>query len=244
MSGPASAVRGCGTRTEGGIYAETRLGSGGSPISSFLIDPPRPCDMESLGVSPIGVTLFKQGDVTHIIDYVGADSYPNVTDFIEEVFMYGASRKLSPLLDYSALSPKSRLMLVHGRAIIENWVELSQHIDWRNFACPKSLFEHSGTDGMLDQTTGVGCLGFSWQTIEHFKDFIEDPRERHVVREMPSFSYSGWHSPMDFEPKCHPGFFFSLPITNITVIRSETGEHEEAMKKVAPTTLPVLLEDS
>jgi len=101
---PAKAIpvlRGCGTRCRGGLYAECGMGPNGSPVENFLMDPPVLLDFARIGVIPRGTHLVERNGATHLFDWIGAESYPNVADFIEEVRRFGLSRRLSPKLDFS-----------------------------------------------------------------------------------------------------------------------------------------------
>ena len=80
-TGAIAVRRGCGTRKKGGIYFETGLGSYGKPLEHFIIDPPILVNDWSL--SPLGVQLVERDGVTHIVDWVGSEHYPNVADYLE-----------------------------------------------------------------------------------------------------------------------------------------------------------------
>lgn len=128
MSGAIPVQRGCGTRNEGAIYAEVGVSEHGLPLEDFLIDPPVILD-SALGVSPIGVTLITANDngqiVYHVADWIGANNYPNIWDFLGEARNFGISRRLPKSLDFSKLSAKSRLLCIHSRAVVLNSVQYS-----------------------------------------------------------------------------------------------------------------------
>ena len=95
--------RGCGERVAGGIYLETRLGPNGHPLECFFMDPPGPVDAGGLGLSPRGVSLIAgEGGITHVWDWVGGDSYPNVADILEEGRRLGFSRRIASTADFSS----------------------------------------------------------------------------------------------------------------------------------------------
>jgi len=81
-------VRGCGTRKKSGIYWEVKLGTGprARPLEEFLLDPPQPVPPH-LRISPRGVQPIEVGGVTHVIDWIGSENYPNVCDFLEECLL-------------------------------------------------------------------------------------------------------------------------------------------------------------
>lgn len=125
--------RGCGTREECGVYAESGLSVYGDPLEAFLFDPPLPFKAPSaLGVHlvdrPTPITdadgTVRTETVTHIVDHVGSSHYPFPADFIEEAREHGASRRLPPNVDLSRLSVHSRLLLVHSRGLVENAEEV------------------------------------------------------------------------------------------------------------------------
>lgn len=121
VEGAIAVPRGCGpARDEGGIYAEVGLSPVGLPLSFFLVDPPIPVSCAALGLTPVGVTLIEREGVTHVLDWVGSTHYPNVADFVEETLLFGLSRRLPQTLDFARLGPLSRIILVHGRAHIDN----------------------------------------------------------------------------------------------------------------------------
>ena len=76
MSTPVE--RGCGTRRAGGVYIDMGLvppdTPGARPVEDFIEDPPLIVSDElrmDLGVRPVGVTLARMGNTTHVIDWVG-----------------------------------------------------------------------------------------------------------------------------------------------------------------------------
>jgi hypothetical protein len=74
-------IRGCGTRTAGGIYLECAASPYGTvPMTDFLLDPPLPFEV----ACKLGVSLQERQDTTMVLDHVGASHYPNATDFIVE----------------------------------------------------------------------------------------------------------------------------------------------------------------
>lgn len=70
------------------MYLESGLVRGGSAIETMLVDLPMHIDPEEWGLSAIGVMTFQdEHGVTHVLDWVGADSYPEVADFVEECLL-------------------------------------------------------------------------------------------------------------------------------------------------------------
>ena len=224
MSFGAIAVqRGCGTRSEGGAYFEMGVGIGGLPIEAFLIDSPHVVP-SALKISPRGVQMIEQQQpgpdgeiqsVWHLVDWVGAEHYPNVADFVEEARRFGVSRRLPRNLDFSKITPESRLLLVHARAYVVNTSEYSQ---WR---CPKQFSDHA-PEKLLP---GQCCAGVWWRDITDHSGFDVERRD------MPSFSYFGHRAPEGLEPEYSPAIFMSVPCSRIAVVSGEgSGETMETVK--------------
>lgn len=122
--GAEAVERGCGRREAGGIYAEMGLSPVGRPIEHFLVEPesvmgiPKSLPLTPRGVLPLQDPFDEQ--VTHLVDWVGSESYPNLVDFLEEVRRFGLSRRLPDLesFPWEKIGPKSQIMLVHARTII------------------------------------------------------------------------------------------------------------------------------
>ena len=132
--------RACGRRFRGGVYAETRLSEDGLPIEFFVVDPPIPVEISQLGLASIGAQLIEITYTHHIFDIVGQEFYPYPADYVEETRHLGASRRLPANLDFSRLGASSRLMLIHARAMIENFVEYPQP---PKLICPKGIAPHT-----------------------------------------------------------------------------------------------------
>ncbi len=240
--------RGCGTRKQGGIYAEFGCGPGGSPIEDFLVDPPIVINPQDLGLTPVGVRLVERDGVWHILDWVGSESYPNVADYVEETRRAGLSRRLAKTLDFSKLTEQSRILLVHARAhtdvfhlYADRWTGL------RYNRCPKNIEAHSLPD-YPDM-----CAGFWWedvtgasadpilQTYVLGRSMSDQPRA--VIRRMPSFTYAAAAQPDDFAPAYRPAIFASFPIHRLVVIKGKHGEHKAGIQAASQSSLPVQTED-
>jgi hypothetical protein len=229
--------RGCGSRVVGGIYAEVKNGTGGSPIEAFLVDPPKAMDAQALGLADKGVRLVEIGGAWHVFDIVGKKYYPYVADFVEEGRRMGVSRRLPQNLDFEKLDPvQSRLVLLHRKALISN-VQEAGFLE-RYHICPKALPEHE--EGLLD---GM-CAAFWWQDFSA-KDLDEDG-----VRTMKNGDkYVGRLRPKGRDKSERElAVFMSLPITNLAVIRGRNAEEnarvQDVYKKVAgQSKFEVSLED-
>ncbi|MBL7164507.1 MAG: hypothetical protein ISS57_18125 [Anaerolineales bacterium] len=255
---PATSERACGKRIAAGIYAETRLSNQGQPIESYIVDPPKPIDIEKWGLTARGARLVEVGGVWHIFDIVGREHYPHVADIVEEIRCKGASRRLAGNLDFSRLTPESRLVLIHARAVIENFDEYPQP---PRVTCPR--FEH------LDRFEET-CAGLWWHDIpegdltadEHGQytrsipgevSYRATPRiEGLVLSGSTGLTVNSVEGPALSEvegvvPQYHHGIFMRLPVTNLTVIAGrnvqEEKEAEKAYQAVNQSSLPIFMEE-
>lgn len=240
--------RGCGTREQGGAYLEVPLSRNGKPVEHFLIDPPHPLDADALGMSPIGVKLIDDLEgrrtpdgkpLQHVVDWVGAQHYPNVADMVEEIRRFGLSRRIARTKDFARLGPGSRILLAHAHAIIEpDFVRDAYYL--RGHACPKRLDDHT-----TETIAGRMCAGLWWEDVVGISS-APDPtpdRSGRVIRSMPSFSYDCRCRPPRIEPRYQLGLFASFPIAQIAVIRADDGSHEVTEHIVRQSLLPVVVED-
>ena len=231
---PVSNERACGKRVAAGIYAETRQSPGGQPIETFIVDPPKRIDIQSWGLTARGTKLIEVGGVWHIFDIVGQEHYPHVADIIEEIRRKGASRRVASNLDFSKLTPGSCLVLIHARAVIENFDEYPQP---PLVTCPR--FEHLER---FEET----CAGLWWHDLpegdltanEHGKTYRSIPGD---------VSYRAIPRIEGVEPQYHHGIFMRLPVTNLAVIAGrnaqEEKEAEKAHQAANQSSLPIYMED-
>jgi hypothetical protein len=214
-------VRGCGSRTPGGIYLVTTLSDKGIPLEHLVVDPPLPMDMTKAGGSAQGMSLWRLGERSVILDWVGGTDYPNCADFLEEVSLFGSSRRIPRNFDFETLGPGSQHVLVHPRAVIENpeWLTTNRgDLDLD----PGDSFLHrarrraakrdpDGTPGDVpvcpfhpfDPThpwERETCAAWWWEVLlPRTVEFPDDPagfedacqRRVRVARKMPSFFYRG-----------------------------------------------------
>ena len=145
--------RGCGYRQPGAAYLAVPLGPGGRPVEEFLIDPPIGIDDPGrLGLSAVGVALVERDGATHVLDIVGREHYPTVASFIDEARQMGISRRVSRTIDFSRITPASRLLLLHPHADIANALEFPTQA-----RCPCHVPEHLA-DGYAEM-----CARLWWQ---------------------------------------------------------------------------------
>ena len=227
--------RACGRRIRGGIYAETRLSEDGLPIEYFIVDPPAPIDVDQLGLTSVGVRLIEINGVHYIFDIVGQEYYPYPSDYVEETRRLGASRRLPANLDFSRLGSGSRLVLIHARAVIDNFSAYPQP---PQVQCPKGIAAH--TLSPLPEM----CAGLWWH------DLPDEPEgsgrsiaQLTILRRIGgSTEYRGYPRPAETVPSYRHGIFLSLPISNLAVIQG--GEATERNYQAACNgRLPVYLEE-
>jgi hypothetical protein len=254
-------VRACGERLAGGVYLVVPTGANGQSVDTFLIDPPRPLDVEALGIAAIGTAIVprklmvgrEEVDTHYVIDVVGEEYYPNVADFVEEVRRYGVSRRISRNSDFEKLDRHSRLILVHRRAHIANAEEYQRARDAERFWCPRDIPAH------VDPSYRGMCAALWWEDIEKGKATasVEDGADailarggsikydqpgvqmhlqrggaRAAIREMQTFRYRGLRRPDDATPRYQYAAFASFPIPKIEVVADKIGgSHAEAIEK-------------
>lgn len=211
--------------------------------------------------------------VAHVFDIIGQDNYPNVADFLEEARRLGVSRRLElEGGEYARLTSRSRLILLHKRAVIENPAEVITEFGELELArlaradCPKHLPSHKvqlvkdGCAGVGDgcgdawlfaQKEPPGCAALYWHLIEggitipERSGGIPDVREdagRYVVRELEAGRYCGYCPPGSVEPVYSLGIFAVFPLVKIVVIDPD-GDYPEEQAKASRTSLPVEVKD-
>lgn len=231
-------VRGCGVRVKGGLYLEAELGPDGIPPQQYLVCPPEPINPLDLGVTPIGVQIVDFGGVSHVLDWVGSQHYPNVADYLAELRNHGASRRISKSVDFSRLTPESRLLLIHSRAVIKNAAELWQTLGGvSTWVCPVH-----GPGGCSEG--GQTCHALYREVVEGGAADQDDGGARSVIKKIGDTTYHANSTPEGFTPEWGAGIFARLPITRIAAIRDEeSGAHDEAAAAARESSLPVTVEE-
>lgn len=236
--------RACGdARQEGAVYMECTMSPFGKPIEAFLIDPPMILDIDSLGISPRGVTLIADSTGTHhVFDWIGSRHYPSVADFIEEVRRFGPSRRLPATLDFELLTPASRMVFIHARAHIDNHRDYSERA---SYVCPKMILGHlpaQELDGSLTLPTEM-CVSLYWEDVEPENlgrvecEALEAAGLRTFQRVMPGFSYVARCRPWGIVPQYTPAAFMAMPISNLSVVRAADGSHQSALDRVSRSSI-------
>ena len=228
--------RACGNRVAGGIYAETRLSGGGEPIEFFIVDPPKPVDIAELGLAAVGVKLIQVENIWHIFDVVGAEYYPYPADYVEETRRKGASRRLPGNLPFHLLSPESRLVLVHSKALIQNFPEYPQP---PAVECPKILPAHQ--EAPLPEM----CAGLWWHDLP--ASALEAENGHALRRLKGGTAYPAVPRPEGIAPQYRHAIFMTLPISNLAVIQGRNAQEiaraEQAFQAAGRSGLPVYLEE-
>ena len=235
MAMPIAPERGCGMRKAGGIYAEVPLSPFGVPLSHFLFEPPQEFDVETLGVTPVGVTLIEMEGVTHIVDWVGESFYPNVADMIDEIRSMGLSRRLPSNLDFERLTPGSKIILLHRKALVANHKEVGMTYEDVGSKCPKDL-------DYPDQHPPGMCIGGWYHDLTGTLPAV-DGDDGAVVRRMPNGSSYRGIAPNEKKRKYRVAAFAAFHVSQITVVNDpDGGKHHGAMDVARKSSLPVALE--
>lgn len=216
--------RGCGTRVHGGIYFECGFAPPGQgrPIEDFIFCPP--IDLPpGLPIPARGVTLLEINGVTHIIDRIGLTYYPNVLDFLEEARRFGVSRRLPANIDFSRLTPESRLILIHDRARILNYPVYGE--GEKRPDCPRHRI-HTGF-----------CAGYWRRDIQGGQPLADDPAN--VRRHMPSFHYTGHPRPANITPIYQPAAIASFPCSRLVTVGGDkaAANHTRTARSSLPTAI-------
>ncbi|MFN6323683.1 MAG: hypothetical protein ACK4VS_09865 [Burkholderiales bacterium] len=178
--------RGCGARKAGGAYLCTATGSDGVPFEHFVFDPPRPFDYEPFR-API---LFPDPNVeglNHVLIWIGEEFYPSPLDFLEELKVYGVSRRIPNEFQFEKLRPgSSKMMFVHPRAVLPKGLVSKigctqgrtpeEHKENTCFFCHAQTVQAlgskvSGSENALRATIGTVSYEVPEQDVVDKKDF-------------------------------------------------------------------------
>lgn len=194
--------RGCGSRKPGGVYLCTALSEDGSPIEDFLVDPVRPFHGEPFR-APILWNDISNPELFHAVIWVGAEFYPSLVDFVEEVKAKGASRRIPSNFDFSKLTPgASRMIFIHPKAFTT-----TAHLPANG--CPKRYPLHG-----LNEP----CIGAHWDYVEGLGGNISGR-----TATLGDLQYAV-PPQEDIMPLLTPGFFMALPITHVEYEAMNDGD--------------------
>ena len=242
-------ARGCGSsRTVSGIYLEVPVGENGHPIEEFLVDPPIAVDVAKLGISPIGIHAIdvntSDGPATWVFDWVGSEHYPNVVDFLEETRNFGVSRRAPGSLPWEKLNSRTRLVLLHARAVIAEPTAYFSREQPVMPACPQVIgWDHCQRRMPREHSSGQQCARLWWQDVF---DGVPAPDRigRRVTRTVGDTSYQAWAQPDGFYPSYRVGMIARFPVPRVAVIRDrESGTHEDVFRRVQGAGVPTYVAD-
>lgn len=184
------------------------------------MDPPIPFDQRLWGVPSIGVRTFPDAaGVTHVVDVVGQDAYPEVLDFITEAVRMGVSRKIPGDFAFDELTPGSTIRLVHARAHVRNH---AQHQPLADFKCPNG------------HKAGDDCLHLMFHTT---------PRDPNGTRTVPSGRYA-LRSESPAAPVLGMANFMTVPISHLTLIRHpDPNVMARQLRRLQNARVPVIVTD-
>ncbi len=194
--------RGCGSRKPGGVYLCTALSEDGSPIEDFLVDPVRPFHGEPFR-APILWNDISNPELFHAVIWVGAEFYPSLVDFVEEVKAKGASRRIPSNFDFSKLTPgASRMIFIHPKAFTT-----TAHLPANG--CPK----HYPLHGLNEP-----CIGAHWDYVQGLGGSVSGR-----TATLGDLQYAV-PPQEDIMPLLTPGFFMALPITHVEYEAMNDGD--------------------
>ena len=257
-------ARGCGYRKVGGVYVVTGTSPYGKPVENFIVEPSGPSDPEQMGLAAIGVMPIRiapQDEQVHLLNWVGEEHYPNVTDFIEEVRRRGGSSRIPKNFDFESIKGKPYIYHMHAHAWIENALEyqldppaeLRQEIGhgtWLENIAASIAGEISvgrrpcPTKRHSDTSETEMCGRLWWEDVHGGEYVVADKDDREVSRQIGDVTYRAYTPPKGVTPRYLPAVFFRLPIHRLEVIRDPAGnEHDEALEKALYADMEVKLVD-
>jgi hypothetical protein len=224
--------RGCGrSRDKGATYLECGVGPGGRPLEHFIIDPPRPFDVDHKR----GVDLITLNGTTHVLDWVGEQHYPYPSDFLEEVRWHGLSRKVSPSVITGKLTQESMILIVHAKAVVTNAHELFPYLEHEQLAYRCAVFRRCLDRTHLDTPT-LPCSRHSYALAPaNARAKVKERTvfERVFTRDTRYVVEPLW--PEAPTPTYVSGLMAMFPITNISVIEASDNSHRDTLAKLKPS---------
>jgi hypothetical protein len=207
-------------------------------FEACLLDPPIPVDVAAMGLSAIGVTLVRTiasdgRPVFHVFDIIGQTHYPNVASFIDEARAHGVSRRLSRSLDFSRLEAgRSRLVLIHARAFLDNAIEYFRARTSTRWPCPKFIYAHLDRD-----TPPEMCSSLYWEDLDGSGSLAG---YRHTSVCAGHTTTVGLRPPDGVTPRHRHAIFASFPISRLAVISDPHGAtHDLAARSASRSSIAV-----
>lgn len=226
--------RGCGFRTEGGVYLETGVGCFGSTsIWKFISDVPVPYTAPHT----LGVDIVNVGGVNHVVNHVGSRYWPTPADFIEEGLRWGFSTKVPKTQDLSILTKDSRIIHVHTLGGLLNPESFGKHIDATQHCqrCARHL--EACFVPRISPTDYLEALH-----LERAK--IADPEQYHAHVLNPAFA---WSNPNELAPTgcnfyhwafAQPSFMEAMDGDEVVAERLDGEELEQVWESRNTTRIP------
>ena len=223
-TGLGGVPRGCGkARVDGGVYVAVPLGNSGRPLADFLMDPPKPFPADvrdALGIRPVGISTITGADgVTHLVDWVGSQHYPNVADIIEEVRRHGLSRRISTAFDFSLITEQSRIILLHARGYIHNHAQFAEQVGLRDHGrdveCPQGKPAHDQRQPPVTEM----CAGLWWHDVDPATTFGPTETGGQCHREMPWGGYNASVRPA-VAPQYEVAAIAVFPVNRLEVVNA------------------------
>lgn len=167
-----------------------------------MVDPVRPFHGEPFR-APILWNDISNPELFHAVIWVGAEFYPSLVDFVEEVKAKGASRRIPSNFDFSKLTPgASRMIFIHPKAFTT-----TAHLPANG--CPKRYPLHG-----LNEP----CIGAHWDYVEGLGGNISGR-----TATLGDLQYAV-PPQEDIVPPLTPGFFMALPITHVEYEAMNDGD--------------------
>jgi hypothetical protein len=231
VAGAMAVERGCGFREENGVYFETGLSPFGRPLEEFMFDPVIEIPY-GFTVPERGMTLLEWGGTWHVVNRVGAESYPSPLDFLEEGRRFGFSGRVQHTFEWEKLEyGKSRILHCHPRAKLLSRIEYLDAVHARvgELVCPTHRLVHEQSAKIRE----LECVAMWRHDIDRKegRTFEIGDVEGHVLVKMPSFSYEAWLRPEGVKPKYELAFMVGLPISRIAVVQGDLSA--ERAKKIS-----------
>ncbi|MFC6663854.1 hypothetical protein [Deinococcus multiflagellatus] len=175
-----------------------------------------------MGVPSIGVRTFPDLDgVTHLVDVVGQDAYPETLDFLTEALRLGISRKIPGDFAFDELTPQSTVRLIHARALVTNHAHFSVCPD---FSCP------------VGHQAGEACF----HTLHH-----ATPRDEDGTRTTPSGRYPLRSEAPGVTPQYTMANFLTVPVSHLVLVRHpDPAVNQRQLERLRHARIPVVLADA
>ncbi len=230
--------RGCGpARTLGGVYLEFNFDAREQALEQFLVDP---CTRLPK-TSSLGVHHAPRKGVTHLIDVVGEKYYPYPSDIIEEIRQHGLSRKVSVASIEGYVTPESRMILAHPKAVVSNAKALVPYLEDRplKLRCVQYILGQSVNQHHLLES----CTRLSYALAEGHEDTsVPHIRLRHFTKDTvyPVVPLLPGHP----APKYGLGKVGVFPITHISVVSSGSREDKELVRRLKERIIGIPVTES